>query len=381
MLCFRFTLLAAASVAVFSETSLPGAVLQSAVDAAVARGDASLTVAAGRYVFGAASFSLRGARTFALLGSNSTLEFAPGFGVLIFNSSDTSLSSLTVTYNPPCFTQGTWLATNASTGAVDIALDAGWPAPDAPYFESGEIKLQFFDGGAAGKPRVPNQSGSCIVRVVGPTPGGPANAWRVAPAPGFGCGAAAPASGGPLLATISPRLNATKFEVPDFYRGQAWWVHASANVTTEDVVLLGSGNFAFTESLGGGGHTYRRVALARDPGRPGALLSSNTDGMHSFSVGAGPRIVDSALAFMGDDSLNFHNRIGVVLDVAGAAVRVVDVGDVPSPDGGAAAPARALAELVPGVHTLRFMAMIFLTLSSVNLRSASTRRSRSAALE
>jgi hypothetical protein len=130
-------------------------------------------------------------------------------------------------------------------------------------------------------------------------------------------------------------------------------VHASANVTTEDVALFGSGNFAVTESLGAGGHTYRRVTLAREPF---ALLSSNTDGVHSFSVGRGPTLVDSSIAFMGDDAVNIHNRIGVVLSVGpGAAVRVVDVGDVPSPGGGAAAPARAFAELAPG-DTLSFAA-------------------------
>jgi len=229
-----------------------------------------------------------------------------------------------------------------------VALDAGWPSPDAACFASGEIQLQLLDG--ATRARIAQQSGSCIVRVVGEvTP----RVWRVAARGGFGCAVAPAPSGAPTLASISPRLNASGYEVPDYYRGQALWLHASANVTAEDVTLYGSGNFAVTESLGAGGHTYRRLALAREPY---ALLSSNTDGVHSFSVGRGPTILDSSIAFMGDDAVNIHNRIGVVLAVGpGAAVRVVDVGDVPSPDGGAAAPARAFAELAPG-DTLRFAA-------------------------
>ena len=67
------------------------------------------------------------------------------------------------------------------------------------------------------------------------------------------------------------------------------------------------------------------------------LLSSNTDGFHAFSVGRGAHIVDSSLSFMGDDALNFHNRVAVVLSVSGAgagmAMKIVDLSDVPAPEG------------------------------------------------
>ena len=341
--------------------AIPGGELQAAITAAVARGDASFDVSPGSYDFDAASLVIANASKFTINGAGSTLTFAPGFGVLIVDSRDVVVSSLVVAYSPTCFTQGTVVAMNAT--AIDVAVEPTWPSPNSSYFDSGEIKLQFWD--ATTRRRLPSQSGSCIVHVVGQVPKllqeaaavasavSDAGTWRLAPKSGFSCALAAPPPPGtPLLATISPRLNASAYEVPDFYRGQAWWIHASANVTTADVTLLGSGNFAFTESLGDGGHTYRRVELAR---APGALLSSNTDGFHSFSVGTGPTIVDSLLSFPGDDVINIHNRVGVVLDVdaAAGAVRVVDVGDVPSPDGGAIAPARALSELRPG-DSLRF---------------------------
>lgn len=328
---------------------LPGAQLQAAVDAAIASGAASLSLEPlATYAFGAASLTLRGAARFALEGAGATLVFAPGYGVLVRESRDSAVRNLTVAYDPPCFTQGVIVANDASKGTVDVRLDAGYPSPDAAapetaYFGSSEIKLQFWDPST--RLRVPGQSPACVVTVVGPV-AGQAGVWRV----GNAC--AVPQGVPGMLATISPRIGAT-FDIPQFYRGQAWWVHGSVNILSEDVTLTGSGNFAILEWGGGGGHTYRRVALTRAGSN---LLSSNTDGFHSFSVGAGPHIDSCHISFMGDDALNFHNRVAVVLAVVGdggSSVQIVDLSDVPSPDA-AQPPVSALADLVPG-DALRFM--------------------------
>jgi len=338
----------AAAVAAFpSAALLPGAALQAALDAALARGAPSLALAPGAtYAFGAASLSLRGASGFALDGAGATLVFAPGFGVLVRESRESALRNFTVAYDPPCFTQGLIVASDAAARTVDVRIDAGYPAPDAgaaatAFFNSSEVKLQFWD--PATRLRVPGQSPACVVEVV-PGPVAP-GVWRVRNA------CAVPAGVPGMLATVSPRIGAT-FDIPQFYRGQALWVHGSAGIVTEDVTLLGSGNFAVLEWGGAGGHTYRRLALARSGAN---LLSSNTDGFHSFSVGVGPHLDSCNISFMGDDALNFHNRVAVVLAVvdAGAAVQVVDLSDVPSPDE-SAPPVSALADLLPG-DALRFM--------------------------
>jgi len=329
-------------------SSYPGSALQAAVDAAIARGDASLALAPGAtYDFASpanrASLTLARAAGLSLDGQGASLVFFPGFGVLVRESRDTALRNLTVAYDPPCFTQGAVVANDAGARTVDVRLDAGFPepnasAPESGYFGSSEVKLQFWD--PAARLRVPGQSPACVVQIVGAVA---PRVWRVRNA----CDVPAGVPG--LLATISPRIGAT-FDIPQFYRGQAWWVHRSANVTTEDVALTGSGNFAVLEFGGEGGHTYRRVTLARAGAN---LLSSNTDGFHSFSVGRGPLIEACTIAFMGDDALNFHNRVAVVLS-AGARMNVVDLSDVPAPEGGAAPPASALADLLPG-DALKFM--------------------------
>ena len=223
--------------------------LQAALDAAIANGAHYYSLAPNAlYTQGASSLVIT-ARSFSLLGNNATLSFAPGYGVLIDASVDVSVSALAVVYSPTCFTQGTLTAHNASAHTFDVQLDPGYPEPTADYFSTTvETKLQFFDG--ATRLRIPGQSGSCIVHVVGsPSPG----VWRVGASAGFGC-TLPPASGPTTLAVISPRVFAVGYQIPDGYRGSAWWTFNSTRVLAKDIVLLGSGNFAFTEWGGGGGH-------------------------------------------------------------------------------------------------------------------------------
>ena len=247
MLLFLFlasTLAYSSSVSRGSKLGAPTA-LQLAIDSAIAAGDPSFSLTPNSvYTQGASSLIIT-ASGFSLLGNNATLSFAPGYGVLFDQSLDVSVEHLSVTYSPPCFTQGTVVAhTGAST--FDIQLDAGYPSPNASFFSSVETKLQFFDG--TSRARVPGQSGSCIVDVLlSPAPG----VWRVGVSKGFGC---ILPSVTPLLATISPRVFAEGFQIPQGYRGSAWWAFNSTRVTATDITLYGSGNFAFTEWGGGGGH-------------------------------------------------------------------------------------------------------------------------------
>ena len=335
------------AVAVGGDVPIPGTQLQAAVNTAIAAGSPGLALVAGAtYTFGNASFTMRGARAFALDGRGATLLFAPGEGVVVRESADAALLNITVAYDPPCFTQGTIVAHNATAYTYDVAIDAAYPAPNAsalPHFGSSEVKLQFWD--PTTRLRVSGQSPACVVNIVGAT--GAPGVWRVSGA----CGDV-PATPVGILATLSPRIGAT-YDIPQFYRGSAWWIHGSTNVTSQDVTLTGSGNFAVLEWGGGGAHTYRRMTLDRVGSN---LLSSNTDGFHSFSVGRGPHIVDSDFRFMSDDALNFHNRVAVVLAVVdgGASVQVVDLSDVPSPDGESVPAASALEDLVPG-DNLKFM--------------------------
>jgi hypothetical protein len=318
--------------------------LQQQIDAAIASGQTSYSLTPGAlYAIGPLTLSLFNATGFTLNGNGATLSFYPGFGLLVDSSSSSSVTNLTLVYDPPCFTQGAIVAADSTAHTVDVLLDAGFPAPDAaltPYFASAEVKLQFWD--PATRLRLPNQPGACIVDLLGSVGNG---VWRVRERTNFGL--FFPPVG--TLATISPRIAAAEYEIPDYYRGQSLSVLGSSDILVEDVTVTGSGNFAVLEWGGAGGHTFRRFSLARRDNV--TLLSSNTDGFHSFSTGTGATIVDSTFHFHGDDAMNFHNRILIVLDAppaAGGTATFIDVGDVPSMSGGDDLPLRAFADAAGG---------------------------------
>jgi hypothetical protein len=333
--------LALAALSRAALASAPPTQLQALIDAAVARGAPSLTLPAGSVFAQGAAPLLITASDFLLDGAASRVVFAPGAGVVIERSTRVEVRALTIAYDPPCFAQGALVAVNgsASPRTFDVRLDDGFPAPDAPFFTSVETKFMLYDPTTL--LRVP-QSGSCIVTVV---PGAVApGVYRLREA--FSCGTL-PADALTLRVTVSSRINGLDFQIPGGYVGGAWWLFNSTAVTTKNVTLLGSGNFAISEWGGGGGHLYDGVVLTRDAER-GALLSSNTDGFHSFAVSVGPTLTRSRLEFMGDDVANVHNRVGIVLAARALpsgdyAVSIIDVGDTPTPRLNASEPARALA--------------------------------------
>ena len=84
----------------------------------------------------------------------------------------------------------------------------------------------------------------------------------------------------------------------------------SSNVTSEDVTVYSAKSLNFYELDGEGGHTYRRVKVAR---RDGQLIASNADCFHSIDVARGPLLVDSEMGYCLDDFFNIHNTIHILV--------------------------------------------------------------------
>ena len=106
--------------------------------------------------------------------------------------------------------------------------------------------------------------------------------------------------------------------------GLTYLVVNSSHVLTVDYTLHGGGTEAIVETGGNGPNTFRRVRVTRRPVNslagygPVRLLASNADGFHSSCVVHGPTLEDSEFAFTGDDLLNIHSRIDIVLQVLSA---------------------------------------------------------------
>ena len=324
----------------------PAQQLQEDVDKAIAAGVQSVVAATGVIVFGARNLEINAATDFELQAAGmgiSTLVFAPGYGVLVQGSVRAALSGLVVDYDPPCFTQGRIVAVAGgaeSPGSIDILLDPGFPLPNASWFTSSETKLQFYFDDALRR-RDPTQL--AFQPVVAPPFEAAAGVWRF---PAHWQGSFVPRVG--QLATVSPRANTTGHVIPDYYSGNALTFLNCSGAIVTDVTISGSGNFAVLEWGGEGGNVFRRLSITRPRTH---LLSSNCDGFHSFSCGRGATLEDSRVSFTGDDLVNFHNREGLLLFSSVGAdgfLVVVDVGDVPSPMGGSAAPLRAMNDLRNG---------------------------------
>jgi hypothetical protein len=313
--------------------------LQALLDAAINAGSTSLTLPPNATFQQGSAPLLFTATNFLLDANGARIVFSPGAGVVIERSANVEVRNATVAYDPPAFTQGAVIGFDASALTIDVQLDAGFASPQAAFFTTVEIKMQFFDNTT--RERSLPQSGCCLVSVVGPAEPG---AYRFKLDAG-GCKCVVPPL--PVLATVSPRVNGFDYQIPGGYVGGAWWVFNSSRVTTRAVTLLGSGNFAFSEWGGDGGHLYDGIVLTRDEMK-GHLLSSNTDGFHSFAVGQGPTVTNASLSWMGDDVFNFHNRVGIVLSTETApngalSAVIIDVGDTPTPRLDPASPSRALA--------------------------------------
>ena len=312
--------------------------LQAQVDAAVAARAASFVIPAndgGGYFFGESNFTIVDAADFELDGAGATLWFAPGFGVACARCARVRLANFTIDYYPLAFAQGTIVSMNATNSsfvadfeAPELSGLAAYALPDAalyPWFVNGTIttggnKVIFWDATAAPPPALMlrNQSGVCLWSAT----------WRVDAAQPRRYGVAldnspfttgscfkdgtlfGPAVAGATRVTVSPR------------DGFALQLIDSAACVVEDVTAFGAGSMAFAEFSGDGGHAWRRLLLTRRPGTA-RLLSANADAFQSSSCRVGPLLEDSEMAFAGDDFVNIHSRIAIVLAIESPTTLII----------------------------------------------------------
>jgi hypothetical protein len=114
------------------------------------------------------------------------------------------------------------------------------------------------------------------------------------------------------LATLHPRLGISNGTGKP--AGLTYLITNSSRVDTANVTLHGGATEAVVEAGGDGGHTYTGVRVVRRAGQtPVRLLAANADGFHSSCVRVGPSLVRSEISFTGDDLLNIHSRLAIVL--------------------------------------------------------------------
>ena len=267
--------------------ALSPAGLQAAISAAISTKQPTFVIPPGVYNFsdaGIGGLNISRATNLVIDGSGSDLVFFPGFGVTVTSSANLTLRNLTLDYVPACFTQGVVTVVNTSASTLDIVIDQGFPACSAtspipaPYFDAGEIKVIFFD--PTTRAHIRGQSGANLATFVTPSVDGTCEScgallrrhccafairrphpcrphvhpWllRLHPAGWLACVRVAAHL---LDAVQDPRLlPRVHVDDPGLGRGP----HAGRDsagrgqlrvhgwVITQDVMVLGGGNFAFT---------------------------------------------------------------------------------------------------------------------------------------
>eukprot|EP01079_Euglenida_sp_SAG-EU17-18_P004444 gene4442-807_t len=332
---------------------IPGAVLQRRVSAAIAQGAEMVSTGKEGYRFVNMSLLVYGASGLILsTTAGSTLWFNCGYGVHVANSTGVMFEGFTIDYWEPCFAQGTVKTTPVLAGApshsasaptlqyVDVEFDTDhFLAPEGPFFPAASpghapplwdtrsvtgpgpaplvpplshisVKVAFWDPDTLLYSVHGNQMFVNATRL----PGHPAH--RLAFTGASVLGAVTPGT----LVTVHFRLGLTdpSDPIPTPIRtpgGLTYLITNSSSVTTRGVTLHGGATESVVEGGGLGNHTYDRVRIVRRAGQiPVRLLAANADGFHSSCVRVGPTLINSEISFTGDDLLNIHSRMAIVLD-------------------------------------------------------------------
>ena len=314
--------------------------LQDEITSSIARGAASVSIAAGDYYFGNTTLAIHHAHNLTLRAAAGPgtvqLWFTIGSGLLVNQSRNLVLDGLTIDYDPPSHWQGTILhIADSGTGEFEavVKTDPGYLAPDV-----------FDEAYCMGVPGI--QTGPAAM------------VWNSSD-PGFGSFASAswpPTStagghylfkipqesvckdiqfamtdGSSCLGDEATRLPKPQDKVTAHIRaGFTLHILNSSHVHTQHTAIHGAPGFAITEYDGLGQHSYVNVSVGRrhdvdsrvmcgiaNPtgGRLClGLISSSNDALHSSGCKHGPSFTGGELSYALDDWVNVHSRAQVVLE-------------------------------------------------------------------
>ena len=291
----------AAAVGVAAATTAgaadPAAQLQTNLSAAVRRGDGSFAIEPGTYWFQGTDLLVDGAGDLAIRSSSSaanvTLLFTCNWGLVLRSCTNVSISGVVVDYEPPCFSQG--LVTATGHGTVRYTVDHGFPAPDSSArFNASRVKVINWDATTqlSKNARLMNQSmpvkrlGGGSFEIGAPQdPSHPRGEIQVG-----------------QVVTVGPRV------------GHTVLLTNCSRCTVEGLTVHGASDMALVEYGGAGGNVWRGNAVVRNLARtPVGLLASNADVFQSSGVELGPLVEGNEFTYAGDDCMNIHNYLSVVI--------------------------------------------------------------------
>ena len=275
--------------------------LQQLIDAAVARGEKTVTLPAGEHRL-ARGLRLDGLSDFTLDGTGATLVFTDlrDGGLLVTDCHGLTLRGFTMDFDPLPFTQATVDTIDPEKGEVTFTVQEGYPDL-APHHLGGRA-LAFSPETLDWKTSAPdifaNEAQALDAR---------RGVLKFSP------------EKKQTLAALSPG----DYLVLDFRNARGLRIERCENVRVEDVTFWSAPSIAVICRFMDGDN-YFRYRITRGPKPPGAtvprLLSTSADGMNYAYARKGPVIENCDFAHMGDDSVNLHGIAFYVARVDGNVI-------------------------------------------------------------
>jgi hypothetical protein len=297
---------------------LPGAALQMALQDAVHDRVPNFTISPGEYNFSSQSLQLVSATNMDIVADGVTLWFSPGGGVQLRDCADVFIRGLTIDYTPTLaqgIVQGvdhTGSGSEDNTPSFTARFDPTFITPPCPDAGQSPCKVAFWSTDATNTKgnspvMVRNSSAPAAVNIftdrVERFNGGVDHTYRVFVRAGN-------SQHGVELAQAGQQVTVFHGSNPHSYTALN-----CTRITLQRVSIYGGTGMGIVDGQGGGDSTYREVTITRRPLQRGIggralltpverLLATNEDGFHSNGNDIGPQIVDSTIAYTGDDSGN-----------------------------------------------------------------------------
>jgi hypothetical protein len=247
-------------------------------------------------------------KDFVIDATGVTLVFTdPRVSSIVFDQCErVTLRGVTMLRDPVPFSQGEIIAVSADRGAIDVRVEAGYPADagDPRYFpQTGGVEI--FD--RATRLRKPDTIAVHFDRIerIG------AGEFRFVVSPALPPDM--PVAPGDLITWRGVHCNDIM-------------LHRCAGMVLEDVTIKSGSGLVIHEMDGEGGNRLTRVKITRGPAPAGAptppLRSTNADAFHSSNQRRGPILEDCLFEDMGDDGVNIHGSGALVCEAKGEALIV-----------------------------------------------------------
>ena len=264
--------------------------LQRKLDESIANGASHFVIPSGVHTFDGVDLIADGAQDLVISGhpaGSVTLLFSCNFGVVLRSCTNVSVHNITVGYVEPCYSQGS--VTGKGKGTITYTVDAGFPTLDSPPMASRLrsliVKVISWDPVTKLKIGVRLLNHSIPVRKLGPR--------------SFEIGAGAEIGN---IVTVGPRA------------GHTLLLTNCSRCGVLGVTIHGTSDMALVEYGGGGANVWRGNRVVRNETQsPMGLLASIADVFQSSGCEHGPLVQDNELSFAGDDCMNIHNYLSVVM--------------------------------------------------------------------